>query len=134
MQFNLSDVAWDAITKLVDTPERRYSSLEPVQAHPFFRSLDLGRLRELKAPFIPELENEEDTGYFDNFDDPADMARYKDVHEKQKNVEAVREGGAGAGGRALWAGFTFKNGAGGNGGPFSTSTFNDASDAFATMF
>ena len=136
LQFNLSDVAWDAITKLVDTPERRYSSLEPVQAHPFFRSLDLGRLRELKAPFIPELENEEDTGYFDNFDDPADMARYKDVHEKQKNVEAVSERGSGAGGRAMWVGFTFgKNHLGANGKPlFPPSTSKDASDAFATMF
>ncbi|GAK65640.1 kinase-like protein [Moesziomyces antarcticus] len=136
MQFNLSDVAWDAITKLVDTPERRYSSLEPVQAHPFFRSLDLGRLRELKAPFIPELENEEDTGYFDNFEDPADMARYKDVHEKQKNVEAVRETGSGAGGRGMWAGFTFgKNGVGANGQPlYASSTVKDATDAFATMF
>lgn len=136
MQFNLSDVAWDAITKLVDTPERRYSNLDLVQAHPFFGSLDLGRLRELKAPFIPELESEEDTGYFDNFDDPADMARYKDVHEKQKNVEAVRETGSGAGGRGMWAGFTFgKNGIGANGQPlYASSTVKDASDAFATMF
>ncbi|PWY98195.1 hypothetical protein BCV70DRAFT_218664 [Testicularia cyperi] len=136
LQFNLSDTAWDAIVKLVDTAEKRYSSLDVVQAHPFFKSLDLSRLRELKAPFIPELESEEDTGYFDNFDDPADMARYKDVHEKQKNVEAYRESGAGAGGRGLWAGFTFgKNGVGANGQPlYASGSTKDASDVFATMF
>ncbi|KAN0060817.1 serine/threonine-protein kinase dbf2 [Thecaphora frezii] len=107
LQFNLTDVAWDAVTKFIDTPERRYSSLASVQTHPFFSALNLAKLREMNAPFIPQLESEEDTGYFDNFDDPSDMAKYKEVQEKQRNVEAVNDGGKGVGGRGLWAGFTF---------------------------
>lgn len=35
------------------------------------------------------------------------MAKYKEVQEKQRNVEAVNDGGKGVGGRGLWAGFTF---------------------------
>ncbi|PWN47358.1 kinase-like protein [Violaceomyces palustris] len=107
LQFNLSDVAWDAVTKLIDTPDRRYSSLSQVQAHPFFSPLNLTSLRELNAPFVPQLQSDEDTGYFDNFDDPEDMAKYKEVQEKQRNVEAVNDGGKGVGGRGLWTGFTF---------------------------
>lgn len=108
LQFNLSDVAWDMILRLINTPERRYHSLSEVQAHPFFRYVDLMRMRQVKAPFIPHLEHELDTGYFDNFDDPADMAKYKEVQEKQRHVEAMEaKNGMSDGGRAMWVGFTF---------------------------
>ena len=48
------------------------------------------------------------SGYFDNFDDPADMAKYAEVKEKQRNVDAVREKEE-AFGRGVWVGFTFKS-------------------------
>ncbi|PKI84372.1 serine/threonine-protein kinase dbf2 [Malassezia vespertilionis] len=108
LQFNLSDVAWDIIVRLINTPERRYNSLGQVQAHAFFRAVDMSKLREIPAPFIPQLENDHDTGYFDNFDDPADMAKYKEVQEKQRHVETMEaKNGATAGGRGMWVGFTF---------------------------
>ena len=108
LQFNLTDTAWDMITRLIDTPDRRYRSLSEVQAHPFFRGLDLVRMRDVPAPFIPQLENEVDTGYFDNFDDPADMAKYKEVQEKQRHIEAMdARRGLTSGGRGMWVGFTF---------------------------
>lgn len=108
LQFNLTDVAWDIIVRLINSPERRYNSLSEVQSHPFFRYVDLMRMREVAAPFVPQLENELDTGYFDNFDDPADMAKYKEVQEKQRHVEAMEaKNGLSDGGRAMWVGFTF---------------------------
>ncbi|WFD23465.1 serine/threonine-protein kinase dbf2 [Malassezia equina] len=108
LQFNLTDIAWDMVVRLINTPEARYNSLGEVQAHPFFRQVDLMRMREVPAPFIPQLESDIDTGYFDNFDDPADMAKYKEVQEKQRHVEAMEaKNGAGDGGRGMWVGFTF---------------------------
>ena len=108
LQFNLTDTAWDMIIRLINTPERRYQALIDVQAHPFFRGMDLSRMREIAAPFIPQLESEHDTGYFDNFDDPADMAKYKEVQEKQRHVEAMEaKNGQTDGGRGMWVGFTF---------------------------
>lgn len=108
LQFNLTDIAWDIIVRLINTPERRYNSLSEVQAHPFFRTVDLTRMRDVPAPFIPQLENEQDTGYFDNFDDPADMAKYKEVQEKQRHIEAMDpKNSAAGGGRGMWVGFTF---------------------------
>lgn len=34
--------------------------------HPFFASLDFNTLLRQKAEFVPQLENEEDTSYFDS--------------------------------------------------------------------
>ncbi|PWN25682.1 kinase-like protein [Jaminaea rosea] len=138
LQFNLSDDAWDCIKRLIDTPDRRYSSLSSCQAHPFFSSLDFTSLRTLKTPFVPSLKNETDTSHFDDFDDPADMAKYKEVQEKQRNVEGIRERKSGkeaCGGLGVWAGFTFgKNGVGANGRSMPASQSQDLCDAFQTMF
>jgi hypothetical protein len=119
--------------RLIDAPTRRISNLAGVQAHAFFAPLDLAALRSLTAPFVPQLEGDADTGYFDDFENPEDMAKYKEVQEKARNVERVDEGGKGAGGRGMWAGFTFK--------PttkqemqLAAATPKDACDAFSTMF
>ncbi|KAH0445956.1 hypothetical protein IEQ34_025210 [Dendrobium chrysotoxum] len=53
LQFNLSDVAWDAVTRLIDQPQRRYNSLVQIQTHAFFAPLNLpsyGRCAPLRAP------------------------------------------------------------------------------------
>lgn len=136
LQFNLTDTAWDIITRLINTPERRYRSLSEVQAHPFFRGVDLTRMREVPAPFVPQLETDTDTGYFDNFDDPADMAKYKEVQEKQRHIEALEErrGGVNNGGRSMWAGFTFgKNWAKTNGNTVPTVQRDAPATALSTI-
>lgn len=40
-----------------------------VSAHPFFTSLDFATLLRQKAEFVPQLENDEDTSYFDSRQD-----------------------------------------------------------------
>lgn len=137
LQFNLTDVAWDSIVCLIDTPERRYSALDQVQNHPFFAPLSFRSLRSITAPFVPQLSNELDTFYFDDFENPEDMAKYKEVQEKQRNVDQVEEklGAKACGGRGMWAGFTFgKNGVGPNGRSIPLSPSQDLADAFQTMF
>jgi microtubule-associated serine/threonine kinase len=37
-----------------------------ITAHPFFDSLDFNSLLRQKAEFVPNLESEEDTSYFDS--------------------------------------------------------------------
>lgn len=110
LQFNLSDEGWDCITKLLDTSERRYASVEQCAAHHFFVGLDFKNLRAIRPRFIPQLKGDTDTSHFDDFDNPEDMAKYKEVQEKQKNVECIKEKHEGTkayGGRGMWAGFTF---------------------------
>ncbi|GAA5989201.1 hypothetical protein JCM11641_006566 [Rhodosporidiobolus odoratus] len=107
--FNLSDQGWDAIVCLIAHRERRMSTLDQVKAHTFFRGVDWANLRERKAPFIPALDSEIDHGYFDDFSSEADMAKYAEVREKQRHVDAVAEKLEGDKlSRGVWVGFTFK--------------------------
>jgi cell cycle protein kinase DBF2 len=97
--------------RLIDVPDRRYSSLSQASAHPFFANLNFTNLRGVKPPFMPQLESDTDTGYFDDFENPEDMAKYKEVKDKQRNVEKVREKEEGPAARrkdrGVWMGFTF---------------------------
>ncbi|BEI86802.1 hypothetical protein CcaverHIS002_0701480 [Cutaneotrichosporon cavernicola] len=103
--FNLSDVAWDGVCRLIAAPRDRVQSLADVAALPFFAPLPFAHLRETNAPFVPVLDGDTDVGYFDSFSSPEDMAKYAEVFKKQRSVEAVEEKGMGD--RKNWVGFTF---------------------------
>jgi cell cycle protein kinase DBF2 len=123
--FNLTDTAWDAVTRLIAHSSLRYCTLEQVKAHPFYSRVKWDRLREIAPPFVPQLDSELDTGYYDDFTSPEDMAKYAEVQAKQRNVEKVKEKDEPTK-RGVWVGFTFgKNGVG----PSVRSE-----DAFTTMF
>lgn len=58
----------DLITSLLQqSPQDRLGSAGPqeVKEHPYLADLDWNSLLRYKAEFIPRLENEEDTSYFD---------------------------------------------------------------------
>ncbi len=65
-------------------------------------------LRETKPPFVPELDSETDAGYFDDFSNEADMAKYKEVHEKQQALEGMAERDDEMS-KSLFVGFTFRH-------------------------
>ena len=64
--------AEDLIKKLlIFQPKRRLGSCEQggidgVKLHPFFNGLDWNNLLRIKAEFVPQLEGEYDTSYFDS--------------------------------------------------------------------
>lgn len=98
--------------RLIAHASVRYSSLSQVEGHPFFDGVVWEDLRSVRAPFVPALDSEIDTGYYDDFTSPEDMAKYAEVKEKQKNVDKVREKEESSS-RGVWVGFTFgKNGPG----------------------
>jgi hypothetical protein len=45
--------------------------IQEVKKHPFFKGLDWERLRAAKAPFTPEVKDDEDCSRFDKFDEEA---------------------------------------------------------------
>lgn len=78
--------------------------------HPFFDGVKWEGLRSTPAPFVPALDSEIDTGYYDDFTSLEDMAKYAEVKEKQRNVDKVKEKDD-LPSRGVWVGFTFgKNG------------------------
>ncbi|KAI0685547.1 AGC/NDR protein kinase [Cytidiella melzeri] len=130
--FNLTDVAWDAVTRLIAHASVRYSTLDQVKRHPFFSRIRWENLRQTEAPFVPQLESETDTMYYDDFTNEADMAKYQEVIEKQRAVAGMKEVEEPTA-RGVWAGFTF-----GKNGP-NTKAINamgvpDESGSLATIF
>ena len=111
----------------------RYARLDDLAAHPFFADVQWAHLRATSAPFVPALDSEIDTGYYDDFSSVEDMAKYAEVREKQRNVERVREKEEPFA-RGVWVGFTFgKNGPGVK--AFSAmGEGHDDSGAMATIF
>lgn len=85
----------------------RFADFKTVRRHEYFAEIDWNNLRSKDPPFVPELDSETDAGYFDDFSNEADMAKYKEVHDKQ----AVLEGMADRDDKmkkSAFLGFTFK--------------------------
>jgi serine/threonine kinase 38 len=68
-EAQLSPSAVDLILSLMrDSHERLGANgVEEIRSHPFFIGIDWNRLREMEAPFIPDIRDELDTRNFDNF-------------------------------------------------------------------
>lgn len=92
----------------INSRSRRFSNIKDIYEHQYFAEVDWQSLRESKAPFVPELDSETDAGYFDDFSNESDMAKYKEVHEKQQALEGMadREDEMSKG---LFVGFTFRH-------------------------
>ena len=107
-------VAMLNLPRLIAHVSVRTSTMTQITSHPFFKGVTWDDLRSTNAPFVPALDSEIDTGYYDDFTNAEDMAKYAEVKEKQRNVDAVKEREESAP-RGVWVGFTFgKNGPGAN--------------------
>lgn len=136
-QYFLSKRTWGLITKCISRREHRFSSFKEIQAHAYFAEVDWTTLRDavkgIKAPFVPQLEGETDAGYFDDFGSEQDMAKYKEVHEKQRQLEEMTERGEKMG-KSLFVGFTFRHrkpgpGAAGQGGKKDLDSLTEEEEA-----
>ena len=69
LKCKISDACKDLIYKLVNKSEVRLgkNGSAEIKAHPFFKGVNWLKIKEMKPPFIPELENEYDTKYFDEY-------------------------------------------------------------------
>lgn len=105
--YFLSRRTWDLITRLIAPKGARLRGIKMVQMHDYFREVRWEGLRAERAPFVPELDSETDAGYFDDFGNEKDMAKYKEVLDKQEALErmAEREGKMD---RSMFVGFTFR--------------------------
>lgn len=106
--YFISNRTWNFITSCIASKSKRFSSIKEVYDHQYFAEVDWNTLRSQRAPFVPELDSETDAGYFDDFSNEADMAKYKEVHDKQSALEqmADREDPMS---KSLFVGFTFRH-------------------------
>ena len=71
-EANISEEAEDILRKLISDPETRLgvNGAGEIKAHPFFKGINWNHIKEtLVPPFIPELKNNYDTKYFDEFEE-----------------------------------------------------------------
>ncbi|KAK9453729.1 kinase-like domain-containing protein [Dipodascopsis uninucleata] len=107
-QYALSDRTWDFINRLISEPQNRLHSFKEIQRHPYFAEVDWQHIRQIQPPFIPQLDSEIDAGYFDDFSNQEDMAKYKEVHDKQAQLERLADRPEKIK-RSAFVGFTFKH-------------------------
>ncbi|KGR11520.1 hypothetical protein MG5_02063 [Candida albicans P57072] len=91
-RYVFSDRTWNLIIKLIASPNNRLQNFKQVQQQSYFSDIkDWGNLRQKTPPFTPQLDNEEDAGYFDDFEDDEMMMKYKDVFARQEQNEQLLE-------------------------------------------
>ena len=105
--YFLSPRTWDLITRCVTSKKHRFRSINEIYKHVYFAEVEWSQLREQRAPFVPELDGETDAGYFDDFSNESDMAKYKEVHDKQAALEQMADRDEKMG-KGLFVGFTFR--------------------------
>ena len=68
-KMEISDEAQDLIYKLINNKNKRLgkNGAEEIENHPFFGDIDWNNVHKMKAPFIPFLDYEYDTKYFNKF-------------------------------------------------------------------
>ncbi|KAG8419016.1 serine/threonine-protein kinase dbf2 [Metarhizium acridum] len=106
--YFLSNRTWNFITTCINSRTRRFSNIQDIYNHQYFAEVDWATLRQTRAPFVPELDSETDAGYFDDFSNESDMAKYKEVHEKQQALEQMAEREDEMS-KSLFVGFTFRH-------------------------
>ncbi|KAL4805876.1 kinase-like domain-containing protein [Aspergillus unguis] len=106
--YFLSKRTWDLITRLVASKDYRFKNIQEIHAHDYFSEVDFNNLRAQRPPFVPELDSETDAGYFDDFTNESDMAKYKEVHDKQRALEEMAERDDKMS-KGLFVGFTFRH-------------------------
>lgn len=126
-----SDRTWNLITRLIADPVSRLKSFEHVKRMPYFAEIDFERLREMSPPFVPQLDSETDAGYFDDFENEEDMAKYADVFKRQDKLSALVDGSEND---SKLLGFTFRHKNGKTGASGVLQNGADRVDPFATFY
>lgn len=126
-----SDRTWDLITRLIADPISRLRSFEHVKRMAYFSDINFDSLRSMSPPFIPQLDSETDAGYFDDFTNEADMAKYADVFKRQNKLSAMVDDSAVD---SKLVGFTFRHRNGKQGSSGILYNGSENSDPFATFY
>ena len=89
-EANISKEAEDILRKLISDPETRLGTngADEIKNHPFFKGIDWNHIKEtLIPPFIPELKNNYDTKYFDEFEEDEPFYPINNDNSKGKKYQ-----------------------------------------------
>ena len=85
----ISPEALDLIIKLINNSNKRLgkNGASEIKKHQFFEDIDWDNIRNLQPPFIPKLENEYDTKYFETFEVNESFYPTPSKNIKRKDIE-----------------------------------------------
>ena len=85
----VSEEAEDLIKKMVNDSDERLgkNGIEEIKNHPFFKGVDWDNIRNTKAPFIPDIESDYDTKYFEEFEVEEPFYPPEKKYKKRKDIE-----------------------------------------------
>ena len=89
-EANISKEAEDILRKLITDPENRLgvNGADEIKLHPFFKGIDWNHIKEtLIPPFIPDLKNNFDTKYFDEFEEDEPFYPISNDNNKGKKFQ-----------------------------------------------
>ncbi|SCU97388.1 LAFA_0G11232g1_1 [Lachancea sp. 'fantastica'] len=130
-RYAFSDRTWDLIIRLIADPISRLRSFEHVKRMKYFAEMSFENLRNISPPFIPQLDNETDAGYFDDFSSEADMAKYADVFKRQDKLTAMMDDSDVV---SKLVGFTYRHKKSKNGSTGIIYGGSEQADPFATFY
>ena len=89
IKIRMSDEAQDLINKLINNKNKRLgkNGADDIKRHPFFYDINWDQVRNMKAPFIPLLDTEYDTKYFNTFKEIEPFYPKIIVSNKRKDIE-----------------------------------------------
>ena len=89
IKIRMSDEAQDLINKLINNKNKRLgkNGADDIKRHPFFYDINWDQVRNMKAPFIPLLDTEYDTKYFNIFKEIEPFYPKIIVSNKRKDIE-----------------------------------------------
>lgn len=85
----VSEEVKDLMSGLINDVDKRlgYNGASEIKKHPWFRGIDWKNLKSMKAPFIPKVNSDHDTRYFEVVKDKVQPFYHAD--SKRRNVEKV---------------------------------------------
>ena len=89
-EIKLSEEAMDLIKAMISDPSKRLgkNGAGEIKAHPFFKGVDWENIRDtMKPPFIPDIQNDYDTKYFETYDKIEDFYPPTKGIKKRKDME-----------------------------------------------
>ncbi|GAO49028.1 Serine/threonine-protein kinase orb6 [Saitoella complicata NRRL Y-17804] len=111
---HISAEAEDLIRRLITSADHRLGrhSADDLKAHPFFAGVNWATIRQVEAPFIPQLKSITDTSYFptDELEDVPDAPAVAAMRQQQDTAGAQQSGnGVAETGKDLaFVGYTYK--------------------------
>lgn len=108
-KFVFSDRTWQLIQVLITDRKHRLSSFDQIKQQHYFSDVNWATLRTSAPPFVPDLDSEDDPGYFDDFTNERDLLKYKEVMQKKDQMQSIVADGTAQPSRRAFIGFTYRH-------------------------